>query len=39
MPSDVPDVMITRSAEVGTPREVKSAAAASRADAMPGDGA
>ncbi len=37
MPSDVPDVISTRSAVTGTPRAVKSAAAASRALAMPAD--
>jgi hypothetical protein len=37
MPSDVPEVMSTRSGEVGTPRLAKSAATASRAARMPGD--
>ncbi len=35
MPSDVPEVMSTRSGETSTPRRAKSAAAASRAGAMP----
>ena len=38
MPSDVPAVMNTRSAETGNPRAVYSAATASRAAAMPADG-
>ncbi len=38
MPSDVPEVINTRSADTFTPRETKSAAAASRAAAMPGEG-
>jgi hypothetical protein len=37
MPSDVPDVISTRSGLVATPRLVKSAATASRASTMPGD--
>ena len=39
MPSDVPDVITTRSGDIGMPRCVHSAATASRAAGMPTDGA
>ena len=37
MPSDVPDVRMTRSGDIGTPRCTYSAATASRAGSMPAD--